>query len=245
MLALLFVVLFISSWRWLQARSLLPNMVVVDAGSYSIGYNEIGALERSVTIPAPFAIDRTEVTNRSYQICYEQGACLAPLAPNTPTRTAYFLHRAYEQYPVVYVDWRRANQFCAWADKRLPTEDEWEVAAGAAPVTNRHFLYPWGERFNQLYANSARSGIKDTQQVGLYHPGGSSPIGAMDMAGNVAEWTFTVRPQDASNTYVVKGGSYVDEPEMLLVSNSSLRSADFTAPWLGFRCARTLAQPPE
>ncbi|MEM7129914.1 MAG: SUMF1/EgtB/PvdO family nonheme iron enzyme [Chloroflexota bacterium] len=241
-LALLFVLLFVSSWQWLQARSLLPDMVHVAQGTYVVGNEDLGIPEKELFLAAGFTIDRTEVTNRSYQACYEQGACLAPVLPNSANRAAYFLHRDYTQFPVVHVDWVRANQYCTWAKKRLPTADEWEVAASAAPATNQRFLYPWGNHFNPLYTNSSQSQIQDTQTVGLSHPGGTSTIGVMDMAGNVAEWTATERTVDSIESYIVKGGSYKDTPEMLLASNIQLKETNFSASWLGFRCASTVPQ---
>lgn len=234
----LLVVTLISTWRWLQGRSLLPDMVIIPAGTYWVGDEGRGIAERSVQVPA-FAIDRTEVTNRSYQLCFQQGECPGPQAFTSSTRDSYFMNARYQHHPVVHVDWFGAEAYCAWAGKRLPTEEEWEISASAAPVTQSRFRYPWGNVFNRLYANSLQASVGDTQLVSTYHPVGTSATGAADLAGNVAEWTSSSRSSDNAN-YVIKGGAFIDGPEELLASSSLVKDATFHDSWLGFRCVREL-----
>jgi formylglycine-generating enzyme required for sulfatase activity len=121
----------------------------------------------------------------------------------------------------------------------LPTADEWEVAASAAPALQRHYRYSWGETFDSRLANTQAGGQEDTQPVGSYHPAGNSPFGLMDMAGNVAEWTSTsaLGERDGSNDdYAVKGGSFRDSPADVQTYVQQNVERHTTAEWLGFRC---------
>jgi len=127
-----------------------------------------------------------------------------------------------DNHPVVGVSYYEAEAFCAWAGGHLPTEAQWEKAArwtGSYPN-----VYPWGntwdaEKCNNYYDhNSAGGGYQkyQTAPVGSY-PGGASPYGCQDMAGNVWEWvqdwyvTYpgSTCPADyTGSSRVLRGGSW-------------------------------------
>ncbi len=157
------------------------DRVAVPAGPFVMGADRHGEADErprhTLTLPA-FRIDRLEVSNAQYQRCMTAGACTAPrdCSPRT--------HRP--EQPVVGVSWTQARAYCAWAHGRLPTEREWEKAARGPDGRT----YPWGEErpddTRAVFGRSGHSGSPDG--VGL-RPRGASPYGALDMAGNVWEWT--------------------------------------------------------
>ena len=168
-----------------------------------------------------FWIDQLEVTNAMYMLCVQAGSCTPPGNWASDKRPSYFNNAEFKDYPVVHVTWEQASNYCAWVQRRLPTEAEWERAARGDDFRN----FPWGdEPPNETYANFD-SLVGDTSRVGSY-AAGASPFGALDMAGNVWEWVadfygtdyYKSSPEQnptgpaTSSTYlrVIRGGSFQD-----------------------------------
>jgi serine/threonine-protein kinase len=177
-------------------------MVLVESGFYPIGRtllagrseeSEIDTPQHMVELK-PFYVDRTEVTNAQYKLFVDQTAHAAPkgwVGGNFPA--------GRENWPVVWVSWQDAVDYAAWAGKRLPTENEWEAAARGSDGR----MYPWGNDWLPGRANIAsKKGIVD---VGSY-PEGASPSGALDMIGNVWEWT--------ADEFALYPGSHAKEPDL-------------------------------
>jgi formylglycine-generating enzyme required for sulfatase activity len=214
-----------------------------------------------VTLDA-FWIDQLEVTNAMYLLCIKNGPCQPPQNFRSLRRTDYFNNPEFNDYPVVYVSWGQAKTYCEWAQRRLPTEAEWERAARGDDWRT----FPWGEdKADGLRANFNML-VGDTSRVGTF-PLGASPFGVFDMAGNVAEWTNDfysapyyanlvnalnpMGPETSSSLRrVVRGGSLGDAeinirvPKRSSVLGSNLNAVPGTSsylgdfsPRIGFRCA--------
>jgi iron(II)-dependent oxidoreductase len=129
-----------------------------------------------------FWISKTEVTNAQYRRCVQVGAC------SEPRNKTYYDNPRYNSHPVVNVSWYQASEYAQWMGGRLPTEAEWEYAA-RGPGGKR---YPWGNTEpNCDLANFAYDCKGGKTEAGSF-TAGASWVGALDMAGNVWEWTHTL-----------------------------------------------------
>ena len=197
-----------------------------------------------------FEMDVHEVTNAEYAECVVGGGCTVPEYLDSFTRLDYYGDAAYDDFPVIYVDWNKATDYCTWAGKRLPTEAEWEYAARGGLAENR---YPWGDTDPQCttanFYNDGSYCVGDTSEVESYSANG---YGLYDMSGNVFEWVsdwfqsdyYSVSPTNdpqgpVSGTFrVLRGGSWYDSTFSLRVADRSFSNPAFDYPTVGIRCAQ-------
>jgi formylglycine-generating enzyme required for sulfatase activity len=187
--------------------------------------------------------------------------------------------------PVRWITWHEAQRYCAWLTETLrtwagtpeplatllrsgadgsppwritlPSEAEWEKAArGASAGADTVRIYPWGNEPNPTAVNCAETGLITTSVVGAF-PGGVSPYGCLDMAGNVWEWTrslwgedyrkpdfgYPYNPRDgrekleASNAVlrVLRGGSYYERGGAVGCGARDWVNPDYSNGVVGFR----------
>lgn len=228
------------------------GMVIVPGGNYELGPNagwEKAA--RKVRLDA-FAVDRHEVTEAEYEVFVnaqppEKRAKLLPRGWKLDGQGMAVVAPERRDLPACYVNWEQAALYAAWVGKRLPTEDEWEAAAGG--VDGRS--YPWGNEFHIGLCNGA-DGARSVLAVESF-PNAPAPSGALDMAGNVWEWTSTL--EDGSNfkelpeglvNVVIRGGGFDSRREELATryrwtapGHEAFGSSRYTRP-IGFRCVKDL-----
>jgi hypothetical protein len=135
-----------------------------------------------------------------------------------------------DDLPVVGVSWYEADAYARWAGLALPTEQQWERAAGGGDGWD----YPWGNTFNGSRCNTRTSAEAIITPVYRYS-NGVSPEGCYDMAGNVWEWTHS-RERDGQMTAIVKGGSCFDDAQAARTTSRLGLRVELRHPWVGFRC---------
>jgi len=192
-----------------------------------------------------FYIDKYEVTNAEFSAFLDQrgnqeeGGTLwielgSKYALIEKTEGGFGAKKGFEQHPVIEVSWFGARAYCEWAGKRLPTEAEWRQACEG----KEKLRFPWGDLFAPGKVNiyGDKDGYLRTAPVGSF-PEGASPYGAMDMAGNVWEWTDAAAGQPP----FLHGGSWVNGKTLARCANraSTVDSHSYIkGNSLGFRCAR-------
>ena len=212
------------------------EMVYVPAGEFLMGTedgNSDESPEHTIYLDA-YWIYKYEVTNAQYRQCIEAGVCSGSL-------NSY----PEDNYPAVLIDWYEADTYCTWAGGRLPTEAEWEKAARG----DYSRTYPWGEESPSCSLANIQGCEGGTVPVGSL-PDGTSPYGALDMAGNVWEWVSDRYDEDyfasspdtnptgpgSGTSRVLRGGSWLSFERDLRTSNRLGDLPVFTYIDRGFRC---------
>lgn len=247
------------------------TMVPVPPGTFRMGCaREAGcpateAPAHDVAVPL-FEIDRYEVTVAEYARCVAEKAADLQCSPPTATYGLCNWRSGREPHPMNCVTWAQARRYCEWAGKRLCTEAEWEKAARGTDGR----MFPWGDQpptCDRAIVDQDGEwgcGRETTWAVGSRRAG-ASPVGALDLSGNVWEWvedwyypthegaaadgsarTPPATPAEApppAPVRVAKGGSFATLDDGLHASGRTSRDAESSNVVLGFRCCRTPATP--
>jgi iron(II)-dependent oxidoreductase len=156
--------------------------------------------------------------------------------------------------PVQHVCWYEADAYARWAGRRLPTEAEWEFAAGSGEDGRQH-RWPWGDTEpTPAHANLWSAASPFGPGAVTAHPAGANRWGVLGLIGDVWEWTsseFTGHPGFAAHPYreysevffgpaykVLRGGSWATHPSCI---RATFRNWDYPIRrqiFAGFRCAR-------
>ena len=243
-------------------------LVYVPAGEFLMGAREFDEFADPDEIPMHkvtldgYWIDKFEVTHAQYaEFLTEMGnqgdnhtwfevdspdAWIEVLGPN------WVVDEGWEEHPVHEVTWFGAQAYCQWAERRLPTEAEWEKAARGTDGQ----IYPWGNTnpncsmANFWDGNNFCSKTEVSTPVGSF-PAGLSPFGLLDMAGNVWEWVAdwydenyyanspAENPTGPSGGIfkVTRGGSWESGARNLRASDRKVEEPAGARYRLGFRCA--------
>ncbi len=246
------------------------NMVLIPAGEFQMGSNDADSRAdeqpiHTVSVDA-FYMDTHEVTNAEYAAFLNawgnddwsdinaDGARIELVAG------MYRPVSGYADHPVVEVSWYGAMAYAEWADKRLPTEAEWEYAARGGLSGQK---YPWGDTIDSTHANYAGN-AGSTTAVGSYAANG---YGLHDMAGNVYEWCldaydeefYATSParnplsgapnikwlsdnyEEVNSDRVLRGGSWPNTARDVRVAARGLNAPSVTDVFFGFRCVRSVS----
>ena len=246
------------------------ELILVPAGTFTMGSENRAADEKpmhKVYLDA-YYIGKYEVTNAEYYEFWK-----LQLENNSPEKTLLhtpenFPHLSHigdwparaEQFPnhpVVGVSWHDAAAYAVWKGMRLPTEAEWEKAARG--YTNR--IWPWGSAMEPRANTVATDDGYENRiaPVGSF-PRGKSYYGAMDMAGNVWEWTAdwysdvyywyssqaaAKRPKrnptgpGVGSWRVIRGGSWLDTITRCSTTFRFYLYPNLKTSFVGFRLAKT------
>ncbi len=226
-----------------------PEFINIPGGTFQMGRNGATVAElpvHSVTVK-PFVIDKTEVTNYEYAEFVQATGHEAPShwVGNKPIQGQELLPVTFVSYhdAVAFADWRSKRDGVKW---RLPSEEEWEYAARGGDRDN---IYPWGNNWSDENAVTKSSGATMPKQVGSA-PTDKTRWGALDMMGNVYEWTSTKAnyyPGSArqiegeqKNWYVVRGASFSTamDPKPISATRRDWFNENTKVSVLGFRLVR-------
>ncbi|HSU97991.1 MAG TPA: ergothioneine biosynthesis protein EgtB [Gemmatimonadaceae bacterium] len=266
----------------LSGSDAFDGMVHVNAGEYLVGTDDRSVAydnerpQHAVRVNA-FEIDAAPVTNAEYarfiadggyrqlELWSEEGrAWLADSGAQAPkhwtasadgwmTRTMDMVGPVTPDHPVCHVCYYEADAYARWAGKRLPTEQEWEIAASWNPATSSSQRFPWGDAEpTALHANVDQL-FFGTTPIGAFERN-VSPLGCYGMIGDVWEWTssdFTGHPGFVAYPYpeyseaffgtdykVLRGGSWATRAGVI---RNTFRNWDYPIRrqiFSGFRCAR-------
>ena len=215
-------------------------LIKIPGGTFTVGSDKRDEAKptHTVTVP-PYYIGKYDVTNTQF-IRFE-----SITGYDAGGKWKQFASKWGDRAPVVGVSWNDAMAYCKWAGLRLPTEEEWELAARGT----HGYTYPWGNAWD---ATRCRNSVDRTADgpapVGSF-PSGASPFGCQDMAGNVSQWTDSWYDRYPESTCsdptfgmkyrVVRGSMWEDRTTQYFYAACRRGgNPEYRYGSIGFRCAR-------
>jgi formylglycine-generating enzyme required for sulfatase activity len=248
--------------EWFQDYEGAPEMVVVPAGSFTMG-SPTNEKERGddegpqhlVTFSRPFAVGKFAVTFDEWDACVADNECRG----YKPSDRGWGRSRR----PVINVSWDDANAFVAWLSGktgkpyRLPSEAEREYVTRAGTTTPFWWvksISPQQANYNGTYSYGNGPKGEYRQRTLPVDSFGQNPWGLYQVHGNVWEWTadcynssYNGAPADGSawtdgdcRRRVVRDGAWDNDPRYLRSAQRVRYSTGTSENFLGFRVARTL-----
>ncbi|MCH8312573.1 MAG: SUMF1/EgtB/PvdO family nonheme iron enzyme [Nitrospinae bacterium] len=192
----IFIFLSVVSFACVMVRGAVAEergseMILIPAGEFIMGsWDDFGRKDEHPAHPVyldAYYIDRYEATGKDFEAYMDDQPRVHP------TITGWYERKVrpdMARRPVFGLTWKRCQNYCVWAGKRLPTEAEWERAARGTDDR----IYPWGnEPPDPSRSNFGRccfvmKGLVFNDVGNL--KAGKTPNNIFDLAGNVAEWVF-------------------------------------------------------
>lgn len=223
--------------------------------SYELSYDDTEFPQRRIWLDT-FFMDRYEVSLGEYLAFLLQSDSAISRELKELIWHLISVHfipdQALAPWPALYVTWKEAHAFCAYDDKRLPSEAEWEKAARGEAGR----IFPWGEMnptpelavFGQYHVHE----IPLVATVDSFEDG-QSIYKVLHLAGNIAEWNndwfgsdyYPIMPEKnppgpkMGRYKVVRGGSWKSNPVMLRAATRGGAFPEERSPNIGFRCAQS------
>lgn len=216
------------------------TLVAVPLGSFTMGHGTADNPAHTVTL-SDYWIYSTEVTNQQYRLCVESDACTPP----DPTKALLYASFEGANLPVVGITYDQAADYCRAYGGKLPTEAQWERAAGSTSGG----IYPWGIADPSCELANTEGCVRKPLSVGSISKGASA-FGMLDAAGNVFEWTrdwYDPRYYESSpvgdplgpldgKARVIRSSSYRSAAQQIANYARTFASPRTVRDDLGFRC---------
>ena len=220
------------------------NQVYIPAGEFIMGS---GAKDKEILAHKVYLdaywMDQTDVTNAIYAVCVKAGTCTHPARYDK-----YFDDPQYADYPVVYVTWYAAQDFCTWEGGMLPTEAQWEKAARGWDGRP----YPWGTNLPDITLLNYNGDHEDIVSAYDYLIA-LSPYGLLQMSGNVRQWMsdwyqrtyYSISPYknpqgpDSGEYKSLRGGAFDDDFQEVETTYRAYHEPTSAGQERGFRCVQS------
>lgn len=175
-------------------------------------------------------MDKYEVTAEDFEKCVKANKCKLD---NIETHNYYancnYGDKKKGKHPMNCVNLIGANEYCKFAGKRLPTEEEWEIAA----LGGEKYSYSGSDTISEVawYSDNSEN---TTHEIGTKN---GNAFGLYDMSGNVFEITSTCRTTSCEE-YIIRGGSFIHKKDDLILSTKGFLKDYLKSYFIGFRCIR-------